>query len=186
MPNDRFIAALREVLGSSGTVLTWSSYENTQLRNYLEELEVDGQTNHGLATWLRSVLKDKDGGWRQIDLHDDVVKKYYYHHRMVSRTSIKVVLPAILSEAQPEANVELLRSVGLHKADEGKGLVDPYKLLPGVKDGTQAMTAYDQMLYGIGSKDQAVRYKFAEELLAYCKLDTLSMVLIFNYLNSKG
>jgi hypothetical protein len=186
MPNDRFIAALREVLGSSGTVLTWSSYENTQLRNYLDELDLDGQTNHGLATWLRSVLKDKDGGWRQIDLHDDVVKKYYYHHRMVSRTSIKVVLPAILSEAQPEANVELLKSVGLFKANNGQGLVDPYKLLPGVKDGTQAMTAYDQMLYGLGSKDQTVRYKFAEELLAYCKLDTLSMVLIFNYLNSKG
>jgi hypothetical protein len=184
MPNDRFIAALREVLGSSGTVLTWSSYENTQLRNYLEDLDLDGQTDHGLATWLRSVLKDKDGGWRQIDLHDDVVKKYYYHHRMASRTSIKAVLPAILSEPQPHANVELLKSVGLHKADEGKGLVDPYKLLPGVKDGTQAMTAYDEMLYGLGAKDPNIQSQYADELLAYCKLDTLSMVLIFNYLNN--
>jgi hypothetical protein len=186
MPNDRFIAALREVLGSSGTVLTWSSYENTQLRNYLDELDLDGQTDHGLATWLRSVLKDKDGGWRQIDLHDDVVKKFYYHHRMASRTSIKAVLPAILSEPQPHANVELLKSDGLHKADEGKGLVDPYKLLPGVKDGTQAMTAYDQMLYGIGANDPKIRSHYAEELLSYCKLDTLSMVLIFNYLNKNN
>jgi hypothetical protein len=186
MPNDRFISALREVLGSSGTVLTWSSYENTQLRNYLEELDGDGQTDPGLASWLKSVLKDKDGGWRQLDLHDDVVKKYYYHHLMANRTSIKAVLPAILSEPQPDANVALLKTVGLYKPDEGKGLVDPYKLLPGVKDGTQAMTAYDEMLYGLGAKDPAIQSQFADELLAYCKLDTLSMVLIFNYLNSKG
>jgi hypothetical protein len=185
MPNDRFIAALREVLGSSGTVLTWSSYENTQLRNYLEELDVDGQTDHGLATWLRSVLKDKDGGWRQLDLHDDVVKKHYYHHLMANRTSIKAVLPAILSEKQPQANNELLQSVGLYKAAEGQGLVDPYELLPGVKDGTQAMTAYDEMLYGNGAKDLDFRSKKAKELLAYCELDTLSMVLIFNYLKQK-
>ena len=184
MPNDRFIAALREVLGSSGSVLTWSSYENTQLRNYLdEELEGDSQTDQGLVAWLKSVLKDKDGGWRQLDLHDDVVKKHYYHHLMASRTSIKAVLPAILSEKQPQANNELLKSVGLFKAAEGQGLVDPYKLLPGVKDGTQAMNAYDEMLFGAGAKDLDVRAAKAKELLAYCELDTLSMVLIFNYLN---
>ena len=185
MPNDRFIAALREVLGSSGSVLTWSSYENTQLRNYLEELEGDSQTDQGLVAWLKSVLKDKDGGWRQLDLHDDVVKKHYYHHLMASRTSIKAVLPAILSEKQPQANNELLKSVGLFKAAEGQGLVDPYKLLPGVKDGTQAMTAYDEMLFGAGAKDLDFRAVKAKELLAYCKLDTLSMVLIFNYLKQK-
>jgi len=185
MPNDRFIAALREVLGSSGSVLTWSSYENTQLRNYLEELEGDSQTDQGLVAWLKSVLKDKDGGWRQLDLHDDVVKKHYYHHLMASRTSIKAVLPAILSEKQPQANNELLKSVGLFKAAEGQGLVDPYKLLPGVKDGTQAMTAYDEMLFGAGAKDLDFRAAKAKELLAYCKLDTLSMVLIFNYLKQK-
>jgi hypothetical protein len=185
MPNDRFIAALRKVLGSSGSVLTWSSYENTQLRNYLEELEGDTQTDQGLVAWLKSVLKDKDGGWRQLDLHDDVVKKHYYHHLMANRTSIKVVLPAILSEKQPQANNELLQSAGLYKAAEGQGLVDPYMLLPGVKDGTQAMTAYDEMLYGRLASNPAVRGAKAEELLAYCKLDTLSMVLIFNYLMSK-
>ncbi len=186
MPNDRFIAALRNVLGSSGTVLTWSSYENTQLKSYLGDLDLDGHTDHGLVMWLRSVLKEKDGGWRQLDLYADVVKKYYYHHLMASRTSIKAVLPAILSEPQPKANVDLLMSVGLYQPAEGKGIVDPYKLLPGVKDGTQAMTAYDEMLYGRGAKDTNIQSQYAEELLAYCKLDTLSMVLIFNYLTKRN
>jgi hypothetical protein len=58
-------------------------------------------------------------------------------------------------------------------------------LLPGVKDGTQAMTAYDEMLYGNGAKDLDFRSEKAKELFAYCKLDTLSMVLIFNYLKTK-
>jgi hypothetical protein len=58
-------------------------------------------------------------------------------------------------------------------------------LLPGVKDGTQAMTAYDEMLYGNGAKDLDFRAAKAKELLAYCELDTLSMVLIFNYLKQK-
>ena len=185
MPNDRFIAALRKVLGSSGSVLTWSSYENTQLRNYLEELEGDTQTDQGLVAWLKSVLKDKDGGWRQLDLHDDVVKKHYYHHKMANRTSIKVVLPAILSEPQPQVNIDLLQAEELYQVEAGGGLSDPYKLLLGVNDGTQAMMAYDEMLYGRLASNPAVRGAKAEELLAYCKLDTLSMVLIFNYLISK-
>ena len=182
MPNDRFISELRKVVGSSGTFLSWSSYENTQLRSYLEDLDHDTLTDPSLASWLQDVLKEKDGGYRQVDLHDDVVKKYYYHHKMASKTSIKAVLPAILSEPQPQANIELLTELGLYKQDEGGGVIDPYKLLPGVKDGTQAMNAYDDMLYGIGAKDLDFRSKKAEELLAYCKLDTLSMVLIFNYL----
>lgn len=185
MPNDRFISALRDVLGSIGKVITWSPYENTQMRNYLDELGQDRSLDQGLIQWLRSVLKNKDGGYRQVDLHDDVVKKYYYHHKMASRTSIKVVLPAILSEPQPQANIDLLQAEELYQVEAGGGLSDPYKLLLGVNDGTQAMMAYDQMLYGRLASNPAVRGAKAEELLAYCKLDTLSMVLIFNYLMSK-
>jgi hypothetical protein len=187
IPNTQFIESLREVLGDSGTVVTWSSFENAQLKQYLiEQLELDAFTDSELIDWLSSVLKEKDGGWRQLDLHDDVVKKYYYHEMMGSRTSIKAVLPAILSESQPEVNTELLKSVGLFKeAESGNGLVDPYKLLAGVADGTQAMTAYEELHFGKGKTDERVRSRLVEELLAYCRLDTLSMVLLFNYLKER-
>ena len=185
MPNDRFISELRKVVGLNGTFLSWSSYENSQLRNYLADLDHDLTTDPSLASWLQDVLKEKDGGYRQLDLHDDVVKKHYYHHKMGSRTSIKAVLPAILSEPQPQANIDLLTEMGVYQQDEEGGLVDPYKLLPGVKDGTQAMNAYDEMLFGAGAKDLDFRAAKAKELLAYCELDTLSMVLIFNYLIQK-
>jgi hypothetical protein len=185
MPNDRFIIELREVVGSNGTLLSWSPYENTQLRNYMAELDLDRTIDPSLVHWLQSLLKEKDGGYRQLDLLDDVVKKYYYHHKMASKTSIKAVLPAILSEPQPQANIDLLTEAGLFMVDKDGGLVDPYKLLPGVKDGTQAMNAYDEMLFGAGAKDLDFRAAKAKELLAYCKLDALSMVLIFNYLSKK-
>jgi hypothetical protein len=186
IPNTQFIESLREVLGDSGTVVTWSSFENAQLKQYLiEQLELDAFTDSELIDWLSSVLKDKDGGWRQLDLHDDV-KKYYYHEMMGSRTSIKAVLPAVLSESQPQVNIELLKSVGLYKESEsGKGLIDPYKLLAGVSDGTQAMTAYEELHFGTGKTDERVRSRLVEELLAYCRLDTLSMVLLFNYLRER-
>jgi hypothetical protein len=187
IPNTEFIESLREVLGDSGTVITWSSFENAQLKQYLiEQLELDAFTDSELIDWLSSVLKEKDGGWRQLDLHDDVVKKYYYHEMMGSRTSIKAVLPAVLSESQPQVNIELLKSVGLYKESEsGKGLIDPYKLLAGVSDGTQAMTAYEELHFGKGKTDERVRSRLVEELLAYCRLDTLSMVLLFNYLRGR-
>jgi hypothetical protein len=41
------------------------------------------------------------------------------------------------------------------------------------------------MLYGNGAKDLDFRAAKVKELLAYCRLDTLSMVLIFNYLKQK-
>ena len=97
--------------------------------------------------------------------------------------SVFCILPALLSEPQPQENIDLLKTVGLHKESEsGKGLIDPYKLLAGVSDGTQAMTAYEELHFGKGKSDDSVRRELTEELLAYCRLDTLSMILIFNYL----
>ena len=183
-PNDTFIRSLRECIGNKGTILTWSSYENTQMRKYLEDLP-DGQTvvDQSLRQWLLSLLKDKDGGYRQVDMHDDWIKKMYFHKKMKGRTSIKVVLPAILSETNPQINIDLLSEVGLYKMS-GEGIVDPYKLLSRVSDGGRAMEAYEEL---IGSSDlkESYRLEIKTQLLEYCRLDTLSMVVIFNYLNSR-
>lgn len=185
-PNMRFLTALKEVVGDVGTVITWSSYENTQLRKQLfEQLEFDNLDDPDLVEWLRSVLKEKDGGWRQLDLHDDVVKPYYFHHLMENRTSIKAVLPAILSESQPQVNLDLLKSVGLLQPKQEGGLHDPYSLLSGVKDGTHAMTSYERLHFGLLEEDANEKEQLARQLLDYCRLDTLSMVLIFNYLRHK-
>ena len=183
-PNDAFIRSLRDCIGNSGTILTWSSYENTQIRKYLNDLSEDQKVvDPSLLSWLTSILKDKDGGYRQVDMHDDWIKKMYFHKDMKGRTSIKVVLPAILSETNPQANIDLLTQVGLYKVKDG-GIVDPYKLLERVSDGGKAMEAYEELICSPnlpGSNPTELR----KQLLEYCRLDTLSMVVIFNYLNFK-
>jgi hypothetical protein len=184
-PNNRFMQSLTEVLGTEGTVFTWSSYENTQMRQFLADVEDDAQADPEVLRRLEGLLKDRDGGWRQVDLHDDVVKRFYFHEAMKSQTSIKKVLPAVLKEAQPAANIDLLAQANLLERNDQGEITDPYLLLPGVKDGTQAMLAYDSMLYGPQSPDPSYAAAVANELCAYCQLDTLSMVLIYQYLQSK-
>jgi PleD family two-component response regulator len=177
--------SLTEVLGTEGTVFTWSSYENTQMRQFLTDVEDDAQADPEVLRRLEGLLKDRDGGWRQVDLHDDVVKRFYFHEAMKSQTSIKKVLPAVLKEDQPAANIDLLAQANLLERNDQGEITDPYLLLPGVKDGTQAMLAYDSMLYGPQSPDPSYAAAVANELRAYCQLDTLSMVLIYQYLQSK-
>jgi len=118
-----------------------------------------------------------------VDMHDDWIKKMYFHKDMKGRTSIKVVLPAILSETNPQANIDLLNQVGLYKAIDG-GIVDPYKLLERVSDGGKAMEAYEELICS-PNLPESNRKEIRKQLLEYCRLDTLSMVVIFNYLNFK-
>ena len=48
-----------------------------------------------------------------------------------------------------------------------------------VRDGTGAMRAYQDMLYGLRRTDERYRAAFKDTLLQYCKLDTLAMVMVW-------
>ena len=50
-----------------------------------------------------------------------------------------------------------------------------------VADGIGAMQAYTAMLYGAERNDPAICAAWRELLLRYCKLDTMAMVLIWDY-----
>jgi len=191
-PNFDFARTLKNQIGNKGTVLTWSSYENTQLRaikNTLEESEeIDGE----LMQWLESIIvvdkKEEDN--RILDMHD-LAKLYYFHPLMGGRTSIKVVLPAVLRETNNSESLTLLQNENLYKVDDNGKLIDPYKLLEEriiedtksltikVRNGGDAMVAYREMLYGISRKNQNAKTAYAEALKKYCKLDTLAMVVIW-------
>src|SRR5262249_5899029 len=67
---------------------------------------------------------------------------------------------------------------------------DPYSALPSIeingvlqeiREGTGAVRAYQEMLYGMSKDDPTARRQWAALLRQYCALDTLSMVLIFEY-----
>jgi hypothetical protein len=139
-----------------------------------------------------------------------VVKDYYYHPIMKGSNSIKVVLPAALNSSnylQQKYSQPIYgkgKQINSLNFDEqvwikwnGNVVENPYKLLPNVfenyngdeldklvtndklADGGAAMTAYAKMQFTDMSDTE--RHAIAKALLKYCELDTLAMVMIYEY-----
>ena len=175
-PNQSFAESLRQAIGDTGPVLTWSHFEATTLKQIVADLGAFGRRAPELVEWITDVFDH-----RIVDLHE-WARSDYYHPGMRGRTSIKVVLEALWKSD------ELMREqfeawTGYHTdADR-----DPYASLPqleingtlqDVHEGTGAMRAYQEMMYGADKHDRVVRGNWSTLLKQYCALDTLSMVLI--------
>lgn len=178
-PNMTFAKSLRDVIGERDTVLAWSPFERSQLNEIAREHPQFVPRDESLESWVSAIT-----GTRIFDLHKCAVDRYY-HPGMGGRTSIKVVLDALWkSDATMRAQL---------KAWTGRDVPatqDPYHALPpleidgvrqDVREGTGAMRAYEAMMYGVERSDPDAKAKWRKLLLQYCELDTLSMVLIFEY-----
>ena len=91
-----------------------------------------------------------------VDLLDPFQKGWYYKKEIGGSFSIKSVLPAICPD-DPELD---------------------YHELEGVHNGTEAMTIFPQIQYMMPEEQEQVR----KNLLAYCRLDTLAMVKVWEEL----
>lgn len=178
-PNHTFVQSLRAAIVDEGPVLIWSHFEGSVLNEIIDDLKASGRSDPELVDWIRGVVDT-----RIVDLHR-WAETQYYHPGTRGRTSIKVVLDALWkSDAAMRAQFE-----------NWSGLVadattDPYSSLPPVEingvwqdvhEGTGAMRAYQEMMYGVGSSVADTKARWAELLRQYCKLDTMSMVLIFEH-----
>jgi hypothetical protein len=178
-PNRSFAESLRETIGDSGPVLTWSHFEATTLKQIIADLDRFGHDVPELVAWMTDVFEN-----RIVDMHD-WARRDYYHPGMRGRTSIKVVLDALWkSDAAMRSQFEAWTG---QVAD---GSRDPYASLPPVEisgvmqdvhEGTGAMRAYQEMMYGADKNDPAVADMWSGLLRRYCELDTLSMVLILEH-----
>ncbi len=160
-------------------MLTWSHYEASVLKEIVRDLEQFGREVPELVEWLEDVFEN-----RIQDMHA-CCKDGFYHPGMRGSASIKAVLDALWRTD------EALRQ----QFEAWTGLVgdpeqDPYSALPPVMihgvlqdihEGTGAMRGYQEMMYGESSRDPAARAGWSRLLRQYCKLDTLSMVLILEY-----
>jgi hypothetical protein len=178
-PNTSFVYALRQAIGDSATVLTWSGYEGSRLNEIVRELEHFDASDPELVAWIRNVVDN-----RIVDLNAWATNDFY-HPGMRGRTSIKVVLDALWKIDSAMRN-QFTSWTG-REATESK---DPYHALPpleingviqDVREGTGAIRAYEAMMYGVEKNDEAAKKAWCTLLLQYCKLDTLSMVMIFEY-----
>ncbi len=154
-------------------------------------------------------VKKWKGQRDMIDLLE-VVKRFFYHPGMKGSNSIKVVLPAVMESefiqnkySQPiYGGNGIIKScnfkdqIWIQKDTNGK-IISPYKLLPPLFEGINndqleeflseeelanggaAMTAYAKMQFT--EMTQLEKEKISAGLLRYCELDTLAMVMIYEY-----
>lgn len=179
-PNGEFARSLRRQVGDTGTVLTWSSFEGSVLKAVSDELQIFSEYDPELSAWIADLV----GSGRILDMNK-LTLSGFFHPGMRGRTSIKVVLDAIWKS--DEAMRVRFEQVAGRTGDPEKG---PYAALPPleingvlqeVAEGTGAIRAYEAMMFGVERDDHATRDQWKELLLRYCHLDTLAMVLIWEY-----
>lgn len=188
IPNFRFAESLMKQIGTTGTPLMWSPFENTILRNILEQMDIFNYTNDELKDWLTNITTDRKQGreGRFVDMNDFTLQ-YYFHPDMKGKTSIKKVLPAIWNN-----NEYIHSNLWFKKYVSNTGAsLNPYDTLAPiigeleneevVKDGTGAMRAYHDLMFGEQSANKEKRQQLIQLLLQYCELDTMAMVIIWKY-----
>ena len=179
-PNIQFAETLRAAVGSTGTLLTWSHHEATTLKDIARQIGDYEPSRADLIPWLTAAAG------RTFDLCKHA-GDHYFHPEMKGSTSIKYVLPAVW-----KANRALRQHPWFSKfaKQEDGEVINPYRTLPPleiydrsevVDEGTGAMRAYQEMVYGSGRHEPAVRDTWKSLLLQYCGLDTLAMVIIWKH-----
>ena len=182
LPNVDFAHSLRARLEDEGTILVWSSHEQTVLKTIRQQLVDHNLPDAELSAWLRKATADMPNG-RVLDMYK-LVTRHYYHPRMGGKTSIKSVCEAIWNEDDelrgryPEFVI---------KADQ---VQSPYRSLPPipidgeettVRNGTGAILAYMKMMGDDGVVTAEDQQRWRQLLTQYCRLDTLAMVMIWEH-----
>ncbi len=158
-----------------------------------------------------SHCSDKEGGWHgPCDMQDlwQLVLSYYYSPAAKGSNSIKDILPAVIRDSnfirnkysQPIYGTDLIPSLNFknHTWISEQFQMNPYKTLPAIldgysndsfdqffemdeelRDGGAAMMAYAYLQFADIHPEQNELIRKA--LLRYCELDTMAMVMIWEY-----
>lgn len=187
-PNFAFARSLKDVLGRGGTVFVWSLFERTALCEIRQQLIKYAERDMELADWLDEITKD---GGPLVDLYQ-LAKEYYFHPKMKGSLSLKYVLPAVWDNNDALHRRPEFERYYRHNVDGS--VASPYDTLSplpfgdpdkgeetdqAVREGTGAMRAYQEMLYGVSRDDAATKEKWRRLLLQYCELDTAAMVMVW-------
>lgn len=198
-PNFEFASALENVLGDNGTILVWSPFEQTAMRDIVKQAEKYSFPDVELVAWLNELSTPTKEGGRVFDLMR-LCESSYYHPLMQGRVSIKYVLKSIW-QTSPSLWTDPWFAEYFERDENGHTL-DPYQSLSAepfgyeseregvelevVREGVGAMRAYQEMLYGLHRSDDEFKMVQRDLLLQYCKLDTAAMVIIWKYWQSLG
>jgi hypothetical protein len=142
--NIRMLRRLKEALGSTGTILRWTDYENTVLssvREHLLTMDSPPEDCNELVTFIESIIRS---GEREMVDQAKWAHHFYFHPHTRGSNSIKLVLPAVMMSseylcsqyAQPVYGTEQMSSKNFSNktwwapepGNEGKPQ-DPYAML---------------------------------------------------------
>ena len=208
-PNFDFVRALKKALeNDNGTIFRYAAHEKTVLNQILKQIEDTNAENlpdkEELKKFIISITGDREER-AMVDMLK-LVKDFYYHPRMKGSNSIKAVLPAVMESdyvkdkySQPIGKINVTSinfsdNMTWCQLDDNGQVIDPYKLLSPVfndiiisdydsgetvADGGAAMTAFARIQFAEMPDGQ--RNSTIESLKRYCELDTLAMVIIYDY-----
>ncbi|MFG6685274.1 DUF2779 domain-containing protein [Mariniflexile sp. HNIBRBA6329] len=173
--------------------------DKEDLKGFIEQ--ISHATNSSANLWC--------GERDMIDLYR-VVKEFYYSPQTQGSISIKAVLPAVLNSSnflkmkyvKPISEINItsknFESNHVFLNFENEYVISPYKTLPPlfdnwndkdletlvsemgmIADGGAALTAYGKLQFENMSDTE--RQEISQGLLKYCELDTLAMVMIYEY-----
>jgi hypothetical protein len=188
-PNFEFARSLKETLSENSTVLIWSYFERTMLRDIRRQLVKYRERDKELADWLDRITANTG---LLVDMLR-LAKEHYFHPKMKGKLSLKYVLPAVW-EADESLHSNPAFAKYYRRSPEGP-LVDPYDTLEAlpfgnldetdleepVREGVGAMRAYQEMLYGVSRHNEALKEQWRRLLLQYCELDTAAMVMVWTH-----
>ena len=195
----------------SGTIFRYSHHENSVLNQIAEQLRLSNEADRDeLIAFIHSITHDtgskREGGERDMVDLCEVVVRFFYDPSMGGSNSIKVVLPAVLRSEELQKKyarpyTEYVQSdnfVGfdfslINYNDNGE-VGNPYKYLPAIgAESVEGATDNDDILNngGLANANYAKlqydgltdeeKLKLKNALLRYCELDTMAMVLIYEY-----
>ncbi len=189
-PNFEFARSLKQTLTENGTVLIWSYFERTALRDIRRQLVKYGEKDKELADWLDRITAYTGPLVDMLGL----AREHYFHPKMKGRLSLKYVLPPIWDDdAALHTNPTFIK---YYRRSPDGAVVNPYDTLPAlpfgnpdeeeeteqvVTEGTGAMRAYQEMLYGVSRHNDALKQQWRRLLLQYCALDTAAMVMVWTH-----
>lgn len=208
-PNFNFVRALKKALeNDNGTIFRYAAHENTVLNQILQQISSSSENELPDKTELEEFIISitNDAPRTMIDMLA-LVKKFYYHPKMKGSNSIKAVLPAVMEAdfvkkkySKPISTINITSKnfptemIWFNTNNKGD-VMDPYKLLNTVfydnsiseeliqnetiSDGGAAMNAFARMQFAEMPNDQ--RNAIIDALKKYCELDTLAMVIIYDY-----
>lgn len=206
-PNFDFVRDLKNALDcDTGTIFRWAAHENTILNKIKEQLLKSSsppRDKNSLIQFIDSITNN--AARSMVDLNE-LALRCYFHPMTEARTSIKKVLPAVLSTSELLKD-QYSKPIGhspasLNFPDEFvwfeetlNGVTDPYTLLKRfaenkfkelneeiteenllIADGGAASMAYARLQFEDLPTNE--RRMIEESLLRYCELDTLAMVMI--------